>query len=109
MTAVLQRPDAAPAKSLESLTVIVQVAGMTLYRDVHPIQGATLQEIVAALKNHEGILDPSVDRGVLTTSVNNRCIWLADWETFDRDQDESGEIIEVTAIFDDDTSENVEL
>jgi len=102
-------PADASAKSLGSLTVTVEVNDEAFYRDVEPVGDATLAEIVAAMKDDSDFRDPRVQTGELTRMDGGKCILLAHYSTGDDELYLWGEITEVTANYDDDTSETIAL
>jgi len=107
MSAVFMPADVS-AKSLEHLTVSVTLGNVSFWRDVHPVGDATLNEIVAAMKEDSDFGNPLVESGQLTVMRDRKCILLARYslDQYDGWFDDA-EIEEVTACFDDDTSESV--
>lgn len=107
MTAVLEKPDAAPARSLESLSVSVNFGEIDVEREVYPIGDATIADIAAAMKSDGDFLNPLVKDGTLTKPEGRKLVVLAHWTTSESYCWECGDITEVTAHFDDETSEEI--
>ncbi len=81
------------------------------YREVYPVGNASINEIVAAMQEEDSdFRNPLVEKGDLTVMHDGKCILLARYATSGYDGDfESAEIIEVSADFDDDTTETIVL
>lgn len=107
MTALLESPAGAPAKELEFLEAVVELDGMTVWREVHPESGATIAELVAAMKDDDDFLNPLCDHGHFLRREGNKVILLGFWTTSQSDDFLRGDITEVTARFDDETSEEI--
>ncbi|MHB1038415.1 MAG: hypothetical protein ACYC35_28895 [Pirellulales bacterium] len=105
MDTVLSPPDAS-GKSLAYLRVAMRLDSLSFSREVSPELGATLDEILAAIKQNPPFHDPLVATGDLTVERDGRIILLATY-SLEVDDSNFADIDEVFACFDDDTSEKV--
>lgn len=108
MTAVLSPADAS-AKALAYLTVTVECGDLVCNRDVYPVGDTSIGEIVAAMREDCDFCNPLVERGKLTKMVDKKCLVLADYFGLVDGFLDDGELTEVTAHFDDDSSEEITL
>jgi len=109
MTAVLAPADDS-AKSLYSLSATICVGDVTCDRNVCPLGDASIQEIVAAMKEDCEFRNPLVELGTLTVMQGGKCIAPARYSTESLDGPfDDGELNEVTAHFDDDSSEEIAI
>ncbi len=108
MSSTPETPADASAKSLEFLSV--DIAGdLSFCRIVYPEDNSSVAEIVAAMKEDGDFLNPLLAFGTLMQAQGTKHVILARYETAEVYDEPVGEILEVTAQFEDGSSENVTI
>lgn len=107
MSATVSAADAS-ARSLSHLVASMTLDDLTWDRCVYLLDGASIVETVAALKEDGDFLNPMVEHGQLWAQRNGKRVMLAHYETDSVDGWLSdAEVSEVIAMYDDETEESV--
>jgi hypothetical protein len=109
MTSTSSPPAASPAKELDHLTVTIESGGILCYRDVHPEGDATIAQITAAMVRDFDFMNPLTESGFIAERRGNQLVVLATYNWSLDDTGLQGEIVEVTAHFYDESSEEIPL
>ncbi|HEX2972659.1 MAG TPA: hypothetical protein VHP11_10020 [Tepidisphaeraceae bacterium] len=96
-------------RELDHLTVALTVNDLIFYRDVLPVDGASISEIAAAIKEDEDFLNPLVARGCIRVQRGRKMVVLARYCIGWYDGWIQADIVEITAHYGDETTRDIPL
>lgn len=104
MSAVPSPADVS-AKSLDRLNVVIDGGDWSFCRNVYPEGETPIQDILAAMQSDPDFGNPLVQGGTFIARRDGKAILLARYEMDDFIEEPFGEIVEVTARYDDESEE----